>query len=242
MPLAARRAKTLSHDRSPCATQPCLRLVRLRKAQLTAADLPRRPNPRVCVVAPGLSRLRLHANPRSAFLHLPHAAPRSTRRPVLHVHPSRGLRDSTCLGPAARPTRRKRNFVLTAVALRVLPFNRQLASGCGCRDLNLKSSVGRRNCFPTSNTNRRAGISLPANQVNIAAEKFGAEIRNSDLRAGAAVDYDELQWITPITRLTTCGSRSHAPEVNTGTKIARTKFVSDELISLDHFSIGDEEG
>jgi hypothetical protein len=52
----------------------------------------------------------------------------------------------------------------------------------------------------------------------------------------------ELERIAPVTRLTTRGSCSHAPEVNAGTQIARAKLSRHQLIALDHFSIRTKNG
>jgi len=129
---------------------------------------------------------------------------------------------------------------LTHVASRILGFENELACSCRGSDLNLKSAIGRRDRFATAAFNGHARIGFAANQINIAAEKLTAEIRNIDLRA-AAWCYHKLQRIAPVTRLAACRSRSHTPEVNTGTQIARAKLSGHELIALDDFSVRNKE-
>src|SRR6185369_4964165 len=132
------------------------------------------------------------------------------------------------------------NFVLTHVASRILCFENELTCSCRGSDLNLKSAIGRRDRFATAAFNRHAGIGFAANQINTAAEKLAAEIRNRNLRA-AAWRHDKLQRIAPVTCLAARGSRAHAPEVNTGTQIACSELSRHELIALDDFSVRNEE-
>src|SRR6185369_7851310 len=132
------------------------------------------------------------------------------------------------------------NFVLTHVASRILGFEYELACSCRGSHLNLKSAIGRRDRFATAAFDGHARIGFAANQINTAAEKFTAEIRNRDLRA-AAWRHDKLQRIAPITGLAARGCRSHAPEVNTRTQIACAELSRHELIALDDFSVRNEE-
>src|SRR5687768_3476769 len=166
---AALPAKTPARDRSPCAVRPCPRRARLHTRLRVAAGFRNSTTPGSSSAAPERLPLQLPADLRSAFSHLRHATPRSTRRPVLREHPSIELRDSTCsAGPsliAARDAAGKCKFVLAAVALRIQRFDCDLARRSRSTDLHLERSIRGDNRFAAADAYRRSGFRSSANEI-----------------------------------------------------------------------------
>src|SRR5437867_1015341 len=174
-----RRAKMIARDRLPYATQPYPRLGRLHREPRVVADLDLMVPPDSFAVVPARPPLPPRASPRYVFSHLRRATPRLTRRPELHEHLSVVLRGSTCplylRSSSTCAASTKRNLVLTAVALRILRFNQNLASRSrGCY-LQLEVSICWNNCFTAPSMNCRTWFSFSANQVDVAAQQLGSQ-------------------------------------------------------------------